>query len=115
MEKTLWAKVTLRLEALHQWPEAPAEVEFLKHPHRHMFHITVHVRQFHQNRDVEYLMLKRKLARQLGPAVDAMPMSRSCEHIAELILQLLQVDYPGRAMRVEVLEDGENGALVEYV
>lgn len=115
---TIWAKITTRFEALHMWPESPREVYFLKFPHRHMFHVTVWVEQFHEERDVEYILFKRWLdGKILNLIADpAAVMTWSCETWARNIMLSIE----GRAetgvnrrIKVEVTEDGENGALVE--
>lgn len=127
---TIWAKIQTRFEALHRWPDPPKEVYFLKFPHRHMFHVTVWVEQFHTERDVEYILFKRWLDELLHQcAVDpASVLDWSCEMWAEVICKSVvqkfeqeQVESRGegltqqdaRRIKVEVLEDGENGALVE--
>lgn len=114
MSKTMirWAKVTCRFEGMHRYPDAPAEVSFLKHLHRHIFHITVFVEQFHNERDVEYIMLKRWLETFVDVA--PWPEEMSCEAIAERVGTEVCAKHPGRRVMVEVNEDGENGALVEF-
>lgn len=110
----IWAWVTAQFEGYHQWKDAPEEVAFLRDKHRHIFHVKVYVEQFHDDRDVEFILLKRWLEEQI---VD---MDRenlgSCEMIAEAILgKLKEGRLRKRAYKVEVSEDGENGALVEYM
>lgn len=106
-----WAKVTTQFEGYHCWPDAPPEVGFLRDMHRHMFHVTVWISQEHNNRDVEYILFKQKvntLCTKLPHAVDA-----SCEMMAQWIVRELEAIYPSRHLKVEVTEDGENGALFE--
>jgi len=113
---TTWAKVQTRFEALHRWDDAFDEVKFLTNPHRHEFHLTVMVEQNHDDRDVEYIFLKRRLEDWLD---DYIPEDKdldqmSCEMIAKDILKQLQHWYSeDRDYRIEVTEDGENGALIE--
>ena len=40
---------------------------------------------------------------------------KSCEMLAEEVIKLIKKRYPERAVKVEVSEDGENGALVEMI
>lgn len=113
---TTWAKVKLRFEALHRWGDAFEEVEFLKHPHRHEFHVEVQVEQFHDDRDVEYIFLKRRLEDWFENYVpdDRDLGEHSCEMVAQDVIEVLRHWYgEDRSYRVEVTEDGENGALVE--
>lgn len=111
MLKKVWAVVRTQWEGMHHWPAAPEEVAFLRSLHRHMFHITVHVEQFHNDRDIEYILFLQRLRVNLEQ--NPWPMSASCETIALVIAQWVRVEYGGRAVKVEVSEDGENGALVE--
>ena len=43
MSGKMWAKVTTTFDALHCWPDIPADhpKQFLKNPHRHLFHVAV--------------------------------------------------------------------------
>ena len=52
---------TFQKEGIHFYPNAPEEVSFLRHPHRHMFHFRVEMEVFHDNRDVEFIMWKREM------------------------------------------------------
>ena len=54
--KMIW--VTFRKEGIHKYPDAPDGVEFLKYPHRHIFHFRVELEVFHDDRDVEFILLK---------------------------------------------------------
>lgn len=107
----IWAKVTTSFEGIHCYPDAPQGVEFLKYPHRHQFHVTAWIEQKHDNRDVEFLLEKRYLEAKLS--VNSFPLHSSCEMMAQKIGEWLQHRNPERQVRVEVSEDGENGAVVE--
>lgn len=110
--------ITLQVEALHRWPNAEKvlpEVGFLSHPHRHMFHIKMYKLVQHNDRDVEFIKWKRDVNQFLNtrygnPLMEGGCLSfghMSCEHIATMLLQTYDCS------RVEVWEDGENGAIVE--
>ena len=78
---------------------------FLRHPHRHIFHIELRKEVTHADRDVEIIKLKREIKDYLGEE----PINfqgRSCEMIADDLMDRFEASY------VKVLEDGENGALV---
>lgn len=111
----IWARVITQFEAFHCWPEAPRTVDFLRHPHRHIFHVTVWVEQTHMERDVEYVLFKRHLQNAISAMRETKAVSTwSCETWAKGIGEVAQLAVPpGRRVKVEVLEDGENGALVE--
>ena len=101
--------VTLRIEGTHNWPECPLEeVSFLKHPHRHEFHIKVKKIVQHNDRDLEIIMFKRMMqsyftAKWGKPAKFG---RMSCEDIAEHLMDKFDLQ------SCEVLEDGENGAFL---
>lgn len=99
--------VNLQVEGIHQWDGCDIEeVIFLIHPHRHIFHIEVHKEVSHADRDIEIIQLKRQIKNWFGdePVIFG---SKSCEMIAEELLAAVGAVY------VKVLEDGENGAIVE--
>jgi hypothetical protein len=97
--------VKLQIEATHNWPKCPfKEVEFLKYPHRHIFHIKCKKEVQHNDRDVEIIMLKREIESYLQKAYKGQFGSKSCEMIAEELLELFNLNY------CSVLEDNENGA-----
>lgn len=104
--------VTARFIAFHAWPQAPDSVAFLRNSHRHQFHVKASLQVSHEDRDLEFFIVQRKLQefldtnyenRDLGP--------KSCETMAKEILDCLYGLSEG-SMSVEVSEDGENGALV---
>lgn len=106
-----WAKIRFRKEGTHYFEDAEGDEEFLKYSHRHMFHVTAKAEQFHDDRDIEFIEMKRFLKDEWdGGDFD----NQSCEMIAKDIVELLQDKYgENRDYEVEVSEDGENGALVE--
>lgn len=53
---------TLQIDGTHYWKDCPIEeVSFLRNNHRHMFHIKAYKEVFHDDRDVEFIWLKRKM------------------------------------------------------
>lgn len=108
--------ISLQIEGVHCWPDVKKHcngVDFLEHPHRHMFHIKVWKRVNHDDRDVEIILEKRSIMKWLmesaggtvsSPVVDF--GTQSCEQIAAKIAEQFE------AHRVEVTEDGENGAMI---
>lgn len=105
--KTL-IEVNLQHEATHFWPESDAipEVSFLKHPHRHIFHIRLRKKVSHDNRQIEIIQFKRQVEDFLSSQFQKDFGSSSCEMIAKHLLEQFKCD------EVRTLEDGENGALV---
>jgi len=112
--KLYLAKITTRFEGYHCWAQAPEMVSFLRNKHRHIFHVTVLIEQEHDDRDIEYIMTKwdldnliKKMKTDLKTYVEG---TASCEMMAEYIYDNITI---GRNVEVEVLEDGENGAIVK--
>ena len=99
---------TCEFDALHCWPGAPAPMDFLRHPHRHLFKLKFCASVKHADRDIEFITLKQAVdefcrahwaGRDIGQA--------SCETIGTFILDA----FP-EINSVTVSEDGENGATV---
>lgn len=111
MTTKIW--VTFQREGIHCYPAAAGlpGVEFLQHPHRHMFHFKVTVEVFHSDRDIEFILLKRELESLYDTGVMELNY-KSCEMIATDVLHYILSKYPGRRVAVEVSEDLENGAIV---
>lgn len=105
--------VTFQKEGIHCYPEAPAGVEFLQHPHRHIFHFTVWIDVFHNDRDIEFILFKRELEAQYAEGTLQMD-AKSCEMLAEDLIAYISEKYPNRRISVIVSEDGENGAQLDY-
>ncbi len=99
--------VRTQFEAIHNWPACPFKsVDFLTHPHRHIFYTEVKWEVSHSDRDKEFIIQKRILIEYLRKNYEKDLGSMSCEMIAEDILSHLEADY------VSVFEDNENGAEV---
>jgi len=120
-QRRIW--VTFQKEGIHCYPAAatdPAlktgdeyDVSFLSAPHRHIFHFRVWIDVFHDDRDIEFIQFKRwleNLYRQGTVQLDY----KSCEMMSDDLYLQIAGRYPGRAVWIEVSEDGENGALIKY-
>lgn len=107
IDTTIW--VTFQKEGIHFYPDAPEGVEFLRHPHRHIFHFFVEMEVFHDNRDVEFILLKRELESLYDNNTLQLDY-KSCEMLARDLLHEVAERYPDRDLTVKVSEDGENGA-----
>lgn len=104
--------IRLSVEGFHNFPNAVAKfgenVDFLQARHRHNFNITLEVKVIHNDRDQEFILLKRNvksyIKRRYGSPAEFGSMS--CESIAEeLMIQF-------KASMVMVDEDGENYAKI---
>ena len=127
-ERKIW--VTFRKEGIHCYPAAATDprlntageydVSFLASPHRHIFHFRVWIDVFHNDRDIEFIQFKRwleNLYSGTGPYNENRVLEldfKSCEMIADDLYTQIAGRYPGRAVWIEVAEDGENGCLIKY-
>ena len=107
--------ITTQKEFIHQYVDAPEEVWFLRDLHRHMLHVKVEIEVFNNDRELEFIILKRELEDYLDSLDLCTPSNRSCETIAESILNYFQEEYGSdRDLEVTVSEDGENGSTLKY-
>ena len=105
--------INTSFEGIHCWLEAPREVLFLQNPHRHNFNVHVEITVQHNDRELEFIMLKHQINSYLATNFDAQGvwhMGRmSCEDVAEQLIAFLKRNYSNRHFSVSVDEDGENG------
>ena len=115
--------VTFKKEGIHKYPAAlddpklatgdMYDVSFLGYPHRHIFHFTVGVEVFHDDRDIEFIQFKRWLESLYGDDIIALDY-KSCEMISDDLAEQINAKYPNRKIEITVSEDGENGATWRY-
>jgi hypothetical protein len=110
--------VTFQREGIHAYPAAAtdpalADVAFLGSPHRHMFHFKVGISVVHNDRDIEFIQFKRWLEKLYAEKTLQLDF-KSCEMMAQDLYTKISGRYPGRAVTIEVSEDGENGALLSW-
>ena len=120
-DRKIW--VTFCKEGIHKYPAAatdPAlatgdeyDVSFLANPHRHMFHFRVWIDVFHNDRDIEFIQFKRWLENLYRDSTLSLDY-KSCEMMADDLYDQIAARYPDRVIWIEVAEDGENGALIQY-
>jgi hypothetical protein len=121
--RMIW--VTFRREGIHRYPAAqddPAlatgdqyDVSFLAYPHRHIFHFTVAIQVWHNDRDVEFIQFKRWLEGLYSGAQGVLSLDyKSCEMISDDLYEQIASRYPDRDIEITVSEDGENGATIHY-
>jgi len=121
MKKMIW--VTFQKEGIHKYPAALTDpnlatgdeydVSFLGYPHRHIFHFKVAIEVFHDDRDIEFIQFKRWLENLYKDAILALDF-KSCEMIAEDLYSQIKARHPGRAVWIDVSEDGENGCHIQF-
>ena len=127
-QRQIW--VTFQREGIHCYPAAATDpqlatgdkydVSFLANPHRHIFHFQVWIDVFHNDRDIEFIQFKRwleNLYTGTGPYAEGRVLEldyKSCEMIADDLYLQIADRYPGRAVTIEVSEDGEDGCRIVY-
>ena len=117
--RVIW--VTFQKEGIHKYPAALedpklADVSFLGHPHRHIFHFRVSISVFHDDRDIEFIQFKRWLEGLYNDSNAVLELDyKSCEMIADDLYRQVNLKYPGRHVSIEVSEDGENGCVNMYM
>lgn len=104
---------TLQIEGTHNWPACPFdEVDYLRVPHRHVFHVKAFKPVFHDDRDVEFIMLKHAILDYVKNAYYDQEKKlcvfgrKSCEMLAQELMDQFKLS------KCEVNEDNENGAIV---
>lgn len=100
---------TTTWEGFHSWDDAPDEVDFLRDEHRHEFHVKLTVVVDHDDRDIEFILLKRALEEYIEDTLSR--FDYSCEQYARSIAEWAANTYDQPAT-ADVSEDGENGAVV---
>ena len=117
-QRQIW--ITWQKEGIHKYPAALtdpnlADVQFLGYPHRHMFHFRVWIDVFHNDRDLEFIQFKRWCESLYSGQGAVLSLDhKSCEMMADDLYIQIASRYPGRRVHIEVSEDGENGALIQY-
>jgi hypothetical protein len=120
-KRMIW--VTFQREGIHMYPGADTDpnlatgdeydVSFLGYPHRHIFHFTVAIQVFHNDRDIEFIQFKRWLENSFKSGVMQLDY-KSCEMVSDDLYHYIASRYPNRDIEITVSEDGENGATIYY-
>lgn len=120
-KRMIW--VTFQKEGIHCYPAANEDpklktndeydVSFLGTPHRHIFHFTVAIEVFHNDRDIEFIQFKRWLENLYSNKTLELNY-KSCEMISDDLYEEIATRYPDRNIEITVSEDNENGATIQY-
>jgi len=96
----------------HKWVNAPEQVKFLSHKHRHNFRFRLGYKVIDPDRQIEIFMEEEIVQYYLTECYGSILEfdSMSCEMIAEDILQHFQDE---GCIWVEVFEDNRGGARVD--
>ena len=101
-------------EMIHRYEQAPEEVSFLREWHRHMLHIETEIEVTHDDRELEFIMVKDYIDQCLDHMINLEYVEKSCEMVAKEIIAKLVERYGERAIECTVWEDNENGGRVYY-
>jgi hypothetical protein len=105
-------KVQFDFEGFHLYDGAPKEVEFLKHLHRHLFNVRVSIQVKHDDRELEFFIVRRELIDMINKLYPEKIVG-SCEMVAKDLYHYIKRNYGHeRLVKVEVYEDRENGGIV---
>lgn len=107
--------VKFRKEGVHCFPEASSrsdlsDVAFLGSPHFHYFYFECDVQVGHDNREIEFIQFCRWCEALYEQTLQL--DNKSCEMIAQELIDKIIEHYGQRKVRVTVLEDNINGAIV---
>ena len=120
-KRMIW--VTFRKEGIHKYPAAlddpklatgdEYDVSFLGYPHRHIFHFKVGITVIHNDRDIEFIQFKRWMEKLYNEGTLNLDY-KSCEMMSDDLYNQIRQKYPHREVHIDISEDGENGAHIEY-
>ena len=120
-KRMIW--VTFRKEGIHKYPAAlddpklatgdEYDVSFLGYPHRHIFHFKVGITVIHNDRDIEFIQFKRWMEKLYNEGTLNLDY-KSCEMMSDDLYNQIRQKYPHREVHIDIGEDGENGAHIEY-
>lgn len=107
-------RVRTEFEGYHFYPGAgniDPRIKFLENKHRHMFKVEVKIEVYHDNRELEFFLVKWALQEFIA---GGNMNYKSCEMIAkDIIDNHLIPSYGNRYYEVTVSEDGESDGIVE--
>lgn len=112
MNKRISIIIRTQFEGIHQYINAPDTVSLLRSAHRHLFYVEVEMEVKHDDRELEFLLVKNKLNEYLQTR--PFTITASCEQMASMISQFLINQYGERNIICTVYEDNENGGRVYY-
>ena len=107
---TRFVEVSFQRDVIHGDITNPVPIGQM---HRHRVTLSVRVNVHHADREIEYFELRR-FCMSLLPGDTHAVGDTSLESLAETLLEQLVKEYPNRSWEIRVLEDAENGAVVQY-
>jgi hypothetical protein len=127
-QRQRWVQCTFMKRGIHAYPEAGTnpllatgdkyDVSYLAQPHAHDFWFSVKVEVFENDREIEFIQLRLRLE-DLYEAGVLQCGRKSCETMAEELIEHILSMYPGKPRRISVgvFEDSllANGGIVEHI
>lgn len=111
-----YIKVRTQFEGFHFYPGASKidpRIAFLETEHRHIFKVEVKISVQHDDRELEFFLVKWALEEFLK---ESKQNHKSCEMIGKDILEHLVDTYGyNRYYEIVVSEDGESDGIVEHI
>lgn len=116
MSINTFIKVRTEFEGFHYYPNAgeiDPRIKFLENEHRHMFKVEVTISVKHDDRELEFFLVKWALSNFIQSGDQN---HKSCEMIARDILNEHLIPSYGedRTYQVVVSEDGESDGIIQY-
>ena len=113
---------TLTKEGYHCYPGADTnsstatndrfDVSHLVNRHMHYFNFKVWVEVNHNDRDIEFIQLRRWIEDLYTGILEV--DNNSCEMISDKLYEQLCQRYPKSEIRIDISEEGINGSYTEY-
>jgi hypothetical protein len=124
MTKKTFVYCTFQKEAYHLFTGADTNPEYatgdefdvshLGFRHMHYFNFKVWVQVTHENRQIEFIQLRRWIERLYATGILELD-HQSCEMMSDALCEKLKEKYPGMEIRIDISEEGINGSYTEYL
>jgi len=123
MNKKTFVYCTFQKEGYHYFPGADTnpiyatsdeyDVSALGTRHMHYFNFRVWVQVTHENRQIEFIQLRRWIENLYRKGILELD-HQSCEMMSDALYEKLADRYPGMEIRIDISEEGINGSYTEY-
>ena len=123
MKKKTFVYCSFQKEGYHLYPGADTnpctatndryDVSHLGVRHMHYFFFKVWVEVFHDNRDIEFIQLRRWIEDLYDSGYLSLD-NQSCEMMSDALAKQLRCRYPNSEIRIDISEENINGSYSEY-
>lgn len=109
--------VRTQFDFAHRYENATGDFHYLKNLHRHKFFVEIEVEVGHDDREIEFLALKKEIDKYIsqccdGKWKDTMSCEMMCKELFKQIVHLYGLD---RKISISIFEDNENGGKMTHV